>query len=644
MNFTQHLTINPLKTFLLLVSMLFALTTTILIFAYSSANSGGATPDLAVTLTDGANTGTLAPGEQHWFKFTPQGSNGQQPLNLLFTPNEGNTINFISLFVFEDNQIQNFANGDTMAVFGQGQIVTQDNDPNTGELFWTGAVSAPTIYYVQILNNSDFSIEYSLSTTEATLNVVPAVEPPAAPAETGLKAAVKAPLPSTTMKSSNAPDSAETLEPGLTKGRLAPNSTYWYTFTPEKSGSNLYKDLEYTMFFTPDDGHRKRNVNFKLYTYKEFEKWQRGDAGQMEHFGAGSVVDRDGDYNTGEMLWNGTVIKGDKYLIAITNGNDIPIDYYLFDNDIINPILGPLPEPTPFPVFAEGASPQTATPLRLGVNKGGLEPGEEAWYSFSLADFDNEFFEEMALTMVTTPDDGNRIRNMVFDVFTADAVKGWSPGDNSRIHNLGAGSVVYRDDNHLTGERFWSGWVVDNDLYYVQIRNGSDIHMDYHLFTGDVYHPELGEPTPAAAPKPAAPGTVPYAPLELAVDVNKGQLKPGEERWYTFTRGDGAVGGIIDTTFTMIFTPDDGNRIRSINLELFEERALREWAPDNRFNIIPFGRGSVVNRDGGTITGELLWKGQVLAGNKIFMRVSNDSDVTIDYSIFPEDVINANLD
>ena len=67
------------------------------------------------------------------------------------------------------------------------------------------------------------------------------------------------------------------------------------------------------------------------------------------------------------------------------------------------------------------------------------------------------------------------------------------PGNPEGISNVGAGSVVYRDDNHLTGERFWSGWVVDNDLYYVRIRNGSDVFVDYRLFNGDVYGPELGQ-------------------------------------------------------------------------------------------------------------------------------------------------------
>ena len=290
-----------------------------------------------------------------------------------------------------------------------------------------------------------------------------------------------------------------------------------------------------------------------------------------------------------------------------------------------------------------GAAPETATALKFGVNKGGLEPGDEVWYSFRITDMDDESFEPMALTMITTPDDGNRIHHMNMDIFTAAGVQHWSPGDNSQIHNIGAGSVVFRDDNPLTGEKYWNGWVVDNDLYYVQIRNLTQIHMDYWLFTGDVYKPELGEKTKPVVQK-ADPGTAPYAPVELEVGINKGQLKPGEDRWYSFSRADYVnADRSIETAFTVIFTPNDGNRAYKVNVKFFEGNQLRDWAPDNRFGINGFGQATVVNRDSNVLTGELLWKGHVYANDVYYMQVANGTDVVIDYHVYPNDVINTNL-
>ena len=142
----------------------------------------------------------------------------------------------------------------------------------------------------------------------------------------------------------------------------------------------------------------------------------------------------------------------------------------------------------------------------------------------------------------------------------------------------------------------------------------------------------------------AAPGSSPGSAVDLAVGTNQGHLEPNEEQWYVFSRSDvDQLTGSIETAFTLLFTPDDGNRIRDVNFELFEGNQLRDWSPNSRFNINNFGHGSVVSRDDDLETGELLWKGHVLAGDVYYMRVSNETDVPIDYWIFPEDVIRANL-
>ena len=56
-----------------------------------------------------------------------------------------------------------------------------------------------------------------------------------------------------------------------------------------------------------------------------------------------------------------------------------------------------------------------------------------------------------------------------------------------------------------------------------------------------------------------------------------------------------------------------------------------------------FGKGSVVERDNDIATGELIWSGQVRPDGVYFMRITNDTEEVINYWIFPEDVVNANL-
>lgn len=602
--------------------------------------AGGETPTSAVVIETEAQSGSLEPFEAEWFVFTAT-DDVEQSLTLTVTPDEATVVQFVQLQLFTEAEVDNYQPGDSsgMSSFGSSQAVIDEED-NRNKVVGSAAVTAGERYYVQLLNESDFAIEYSLildaitpvideeaapiveeiveEIVEVVEEAVETVAPPEAPAALG----------------SNSPDSATYINDGLTRGRLKPNSTYWYRFNHDEYQSDKYKTQDITMYITPDDGFRRHRVNFKVYQANELSKG---------HFGAGMQTEREDDFNVAGYAWRGVVPYGE-YLVAIENGTDVEIDYWLYDGDIYSPLLGPLPEPEPPRVFAPGAAPTSSFPLESGLNKGKLAAGEEVWYRMMETNFLNPSQSPRAVTMIVTPDDGNRIRDITFDVFSAGGARLWSPGDNSRIDNIGAGTVVYRDDNIETGERFWQGWVIDNNLYYVQLRNNSDVDIDYWLYDGDVYRPELGPPAmDAKEMEPVVPGTAPTEPLDLGNQLIMDKLDPGTERWYTFSRGEPDDRGNIRTPFTLIFTPDDGNRIRKVNFELFDSYGIRDWAPDNRFNIVPFGKGNTVSRDGNPLTGELVWLGHVVANNRYLLRVVNESEVVIDYWLFPSDEIPSTL-
>jgi LPXTG-site transpeptidase (sortase) family protein len=73
--------------------------------------------------------------------------------------------------------------------------------------------------------------------------------------------------------------------------------------------------------------------------------------------------------------------------------------------------------------------------------------------------------------------------------------------------------MVSRDGNPVTGELLWSGWITNNDTYYVEVSNGADVTIDYWLFVGNVAAAELG---PADNPTPAG---------QASADVNRAQVQ-----------------------------------------------------------------------------------------------------------------------
>ncbi len=283
---------------------------------------------------------------------------------------------------------------------------------------------------------------------------------------------------------------------GVNTGILGPGEQRWFKFRPTEPASTVQTEQFLTFMFTPGDGNRVRNVTMQLFEERQLPFFFLNTK-KMTNFGAGQIVSRDNNPETGELFWTGWLFGDQSYYVQLVNGSEATVDYWLFTDNVISYSLGEsqpnVVQDTPdrAPIEA-GSQPQTAIPLQLGQNQGRLDRGGAIWYSFAVADADDEYFEEMALTMIATPDDGNRVRNMTFDIYTADSAQRWASGDRDQINNIGAGSVVFRDENPLTGERVWSGWVIDSNLYYIQIRNGNDIQMDYWLFTGDIYNSNLG--------------------------------------------------------------------------------------------------------------------------------------------------------
>ncbi|MBN1994162.1 MAG: hypothetical protein JW953_15800, partial [Anaerolineae bacterium] len=281
------------------IALLFVVAAIVLTASISmAAGGGGSTPSAAVVLDDEVNRGHLDPLEQHWFKFVPDKDGRavdiEKSLTLVFTPKQPYTIEYVNLNIFEENQIQFFFNGDTskMANLGAGSVVERDSNPETGELIWTGWVFGPKTYYVQVVNNSDFPIDYHLFNADVKQAELGEPEQPPTPEPPPV---VAEPDPDFPYQAGIDPYTPAELSPdGLSKGKLAPNSTGWYEFDfPDPENNDEQVLTEFTLFFTPDDGNLRHKVNFELFRAGEVDFWLRGDGKEgMSHFGDGVLVSR----------------------------------------------------------------------------------------------------------------------------------------------------------------------------------------------------------------------------------------------------------------------------------------------------------------------------------------------------------------
>ncbi len=274
---------------------------------------------------------------------------------------------------------------------------------------------------------------------------------------------------------------------GENTGRMAPKTEQWYTFTAGNVDEKVIENFSLTMFFTPGEPNLSRDVTFELFTADQYPIWERGTPDQMEHFGAGSWVSRDGDYDTGERLWHGTVVDGGIYYVKLTNQTNKWVDYHLITGDIYNIEMGP-----PLVNREEPARPEKAPtgkdigsplPIGKGTKVDRLAAESEIWFQFEHKDFksDEVEFNNYLIELQHRPGHGYITNHVNFEIYPYQEQHLWRRGDTDLIKPLGAGSDFGYDKETSTQSWVWDGHLVSNTIYFIRLRNGSVQAIDYDL-------------------------------------------------------------------------------------------------------------------------------------------------------------------
>lgn len=273
---------------------------------------------------------------------------------------------------------------------------------------------------------------------------------------------------------------------GANTGRLEPKAEHWYTFTPGQVDGKKIENMSLTMFFTPGEPNIARQVIFELFTGSQYPIWERGTPDEMEHFGAGAWVSRDWDYQTGERLWHGTVVDGDRYYVKVTNGTNQWIDYHLLTGDIINTELGPkvITARPAAPATPTGADIGSPLPIGKGHQTGQLAAGEDIWFNFEYKNFDPDTFDfrNYLIELNHTPGAGYVTNYVNFEIYPFQEQQIWRRGDTDQITPLGAGSDLKYDVKSGAHTWVWNGHLVSNTTYFIRVRNDSVADIDYDLF------------------------------------------------------------------------------------------------------------------------------------------------------------------
>ncbi len=357
---------------------------------------------------------------------------------MVYRPGNHNVTPYVNFQIFTQEQLERWLQGNSNAALGIGTFTTTDFDPDSAERIWTGSLLREETYYVRVFNNSAAPVEFHLMTMSQPAQIMVAE-----PAVTSGERAYAEPAAST---EANAPTVSET-SPTTTEAVLKPAAS-------------------------PEEARRRMIVAaIQSMPPNEAVAWL-------------ALAEQAG------LLPGNTVATVPKTSFEeATTAVNTPAETTQPTAEAAAPAERILSPAELYP----SVYPNRPLVLHDGANVGRLAPGSEHWYAFIRQDFDKQRFEHMALTMFATPTDGNRSHHVNFQIYPASQLHIWLRGTPNAMVPMGQGQWVERDKDPLTGERLWSGDVVDGDTYYVRVFNHSDEVIDYYLITNDVINTELGE-------------------------------------------------------------------------------------------------------------------------------------------------------
>jgi len=444
----------------------------------AAAPGAGSSPQLAHPLGSGLNVGTLAPGETFWYVLDREQGNPPARmvvLNLIYRPGEHDVAPYVNFQILAADQVDRWLQGYADAYLGMGVFTTTDFDQNSSERLWSGSLLKDQVYYVRLFNNSSQPVEFHLMALSQPLDL-PVVERQARLVEPDTGAAATADV---LVEPAASQTNVEQVAPlGILKPGATQEETRWRLVTA------VIKSLP-------------AEEAVAWLTMASQVGWLPG-----EQSGAQAAMQPAGSQPAAQSVPAAAQVP-DAHVSETAALPQQTLAEHTAPEVSAPQAPAKVPEAKPVDLHELYPDVYPTTPLVLhnGPNVGRLAPGGEHWYTFvSHEDQDKQMLAKLALTMFTTPTDGNTSHLINFQIYPGNQLHIWQRGTPQDMVPMGQGEWVSRDNDPVTGERLWSGTVVNGDRYYVRVVNGSQQVIDYYLITNDVINTELGERVWAANP------------------------------------------------------------------------------------------------------------------------------------------------
>jgi len=128
-------------------------------------------------------------------------------------------------------------------------------------------------------------------------------------------------------------------------------------------------------------------------------------------------------------------------------------------------------------------------------------------------------------------------------------------------------------------------------------------------------------------------GDSPYAADLLVNGLNTGELMPGQEYWYAYSRADLGNAAYDSIILSLNYEAEAAGVANRVNFQVFTFNQVKAWLEDTSGPVDSLGLGAPASADFDVYTGERMWAGQVAPNEIYYVRIFNLSPSPVQFRL-----------